>query len=299
MASISTVLAGHDERRPSTLGSEPMLFGRSRAANAHLTDPHVSRVHCQLVPEGDGYVLIDFEGSGTFANGKEIDRRVLQSGHLLLRIYGAGKTGDHCWVATEYIAGDSLAAVIGRIERAGKLDWKLVLRVGIFLARALEFAHSRLLIHQNITPQNIIVGKKAQSTKLTDLMLAHATEEDPTKPISAAGVPSESLPYMSPERTDGPGASVDARTDIYSLSAVLYAMLTGKPPFQGETVDELIEKIRLDGAPRLRGRQSQVPDSLEKLLRQCLAKRAQDRVPTAAALREQLEKVAATYGIQA
>jgi serine/threonine protein kinase len=389
------VLAGPDEGRVFPLGTEPLLFGRSRATDPHLTDPHVSRVHCQVLPEGDQYVLIDFDsGSGTFVNGKEIGRHILKSGDLiriggthmqyvveavepavgaaasksptdwakalvgqtisnytitsplargrsgyifhaqdsrnetpvalkvlrsdfgqdekkvqyfieamkavmplshphLLKIYGAGKTGNHCWVATEYVPGDSLSAVVGRIDKAGKLDWKGVLRVGIYLARALEFAHGKNLIHQNVTPQNILVGKSPQNTKLTDLMLALATEENPTKPISAAGAPSESLAYLSPERTDGPGAAVDARTDIYSLAATLYAMLTGRPPFQAPTVDELIEKIRLDMAPRIHTFHPHVPDDLEKLLRQCLAKRPQDRPATAAEMRKELEKIAA------
>jgi serine/threonine protein kinase len=393
MAKKMIVLAGPDEGRVFELGSEVVLLGRSRATETHLTDPHVSRVHCQIIPEGNQYTVVDFDSaSGTFVNGKDIDRHVLQSGDLvrigathlqyvadtveapaakakekkandwaqalvgqtlshykitgllaggksgyifhaehttnetavalkvlhanfgkdekkvlhfieamktvmplshphLLKIYGAGKTGDHCWVATEYVPGDSLAAVIGRIDKAGKLDWKSVLRVGVYLARALEFAHSKNLIHQNVTPQNILVGKLPQNTKLTDLMLALATEEDPTTPISAAGTPSESLPYMSPERTDGPGAKVDARTDIYSLGATLYAMLAGKPPFQAATVAELIEKIRLDGAARVASINAQVPAEFDGLLRQSLAKRPQDRPTSAADFRKELEKV--------
>ena len=399
MAKKLIVLAGPDEGRVFPLGTEPSLFGRSRATEGYLTDPHVSRVHCQVIPENDRYIVVDFDsGSGTFVNGREItDRHVLQSGDLirigathmqfvvegdqasppramksptewasalvgqtiahyrisaplargkmgylfhaqdtrnetavalkvlhsdfgqdekkvqrfieamkavmplshphLLKIFGAGKTGKHCWVATEYIAGDSLSAVIGRIEKGRKLDWKGVTRVGVYLARALEFAHGKNLIHENVTPQNIIVGKLPQNTKLTDLMLALATEEDPTTPISAAGVPSESLPYMSPERTDGPSATVDVRTDIYSLAATLYAMLTGKPPFHGTSVDELIDKIRLDGPHHFHAFQIQVPQELERLLRRCLAKRPQDRPGSAADLRNVLEQIAQMHNI--
>jgi serine/threonine-protein kinase len=210
----------------------------------------------------------------------------------LLKIYGAGKTGNHCWVATEYIPGDSLAAVIGRMEKSGKLDWKGVIRVGIYLVRALEYAHGKNLVHQNVTPQNILVGKKQQNTKLTDLMLALATEEDPTTPISAAGTPSESLPFMSPERTDGPGAAVDARTDIYSLAATMHAMLTGKPPFHGTTVEELIENIRLNGVPSIHAANANVPGEFEKLLKRSMAKRPQDRPASAADMRKELEKIA-------
>ena len=398
MPSKLIVLAGPDEGRTFPLGSEVMLLGRSRATDAPLTDPHASRVHCQIVPEGNGYAVVDFDSaSGTFVNGKEVDRHLLQSGDLirigsthlqyvldgvaetaaaspkptrttsdwaaglvgqtlahfeisgqlargktgyifhardtrsdapvalkvmhpdfgqddkkvqhfveamktvlplnhphLLRIFGAGKTGNYCWVATEYVQGDSLAAVIGRINKTGKLDWKPVLRVGIYLVRALEYAHQRNLVHQNVTPQNILVGKSPQNTKLTDLMLALATEEDPTKPISAAGVPSESLPYLSPERTDGPKASVDARTDLYSLSATLYAMLTGRPPYAGSTVAEVIQNIRIEAPPRFNDFGVTAPDGFEKLLRRGMAKRPQDRPASAAEMRKELESLANT-----
>jgi serine/threonine protein kinase len=397
MAKKLIVLAGPDEGREFVLGAEPILVGRSRATLIHLTDPHVSRVHCQVLPEGNQHVLVDFDSvSGTFVNGKEIDRHVLQSGDLvrigathmqfvveadaepprpekisptawakaligqtishyhisaplaggktgyifhardtrtdtavalkvlhpdfgqdekkvqhfteamktvmplshphLLKILGAGKTGNHCWVVTEYVPGDSLAAVIGRIEKTN-LDWKAAVRVGTYLARALEFAHSKGLIHQNVTPQNVVVGRKPQNTKLTDLMLALATEENPTKALSAAGQPSESLPFMSPERTDGPGAKVDARTDIYSLAATLYALLTGKPPLHAATVEQLIEKIRLDSPPRLTAFKLDVPEELENLLRHCMAKRPQDRPATATDLRKELEKIAQEHKI--
>ena len=195
-------------------------------------------------------------------------------------------------MAQEYVAGDSLSAVIGRSEKVGRLDWKVVLRVGVYLARALEYAHSKELLHLNVTPQNILVGKQPQDTKLTDLMLADATEEDPTKPISAAGLPSEALPYMSPERTDRGGAKMDARTDIYSLGATLYAALAGKPPFQADTVPELVEQIRLDSPASLKALSALVPDRFTRILRQSLAKRPQDRPASATVMRTALEAIA-------
>src|SRR5207253_6417331 len=128
----------------------------------------------------------------------------------------------------------------------GMLDWRHILRVGIYLARALEYAHHKKLVHQNVTPTNILVGKTMRETKLTDLMLAAAVQGDPTVPIGAAGVPSEELAYMPPERTDGPGKPVDGRADIYSLGATMYAMFTGHPPLRADTVRQLVDKIRLE-----------------------------------------------------
>jgi serine/threonine protein kinase len=433
MANKLVVLAGPDEGRVLSLGTEVLLLGRSRATDSALLDPHVSRVHCQIMPENGRHVLVDFDSAGgTFVNGKQVTRHELKAGDLvrigtthmqfveeqapaddrravgqpamgipaplaapvtaaptatrkvtrvkattaeaprpgawaealvgqvfthykvgrplarshtgyvfhaadtrrnlplalkildpryskddkvvkkfvnamkavlplrhanLIRVYSAGRSADHLWVAMEYVkAGESLAAVIGRSAHAGRADWRVVLRLGIYLARALDYAHQKKIIHQNVTPQNIILGRQLAETKLADIMLASALYEDPTAPISAAGTPSEALAYMSPERTDGSEAQVDARTDIYSLAATLYAVVTGRPPFQAETAAELIGKIRLDPAAPL-PEASAVPAELDATLRRALAKRPQDRQPTAKQFLKELERVASAHDI--
>lgn len=198
----------------------------------------------------------------------------------LLRVFGAGKTEGYCWAAKEYVRGESLAAVIARVEVAGHLEWRRVTHVAFYIGRALEYAHARKIVHQNVAPQNVLLGHKVKEAKLADLMLATALEEDPTKPISAAGVPSESLAYMSPERTDGPGKALDPRTDVYSLGATIYGMLAGRPPFQGSTVAELVQKIRLEAPPTFASLGVRVPEALEAIVRRMLAKRPQDRFQT-------------------
>lgn len=208
---------------------------------------------------------------------------------VLIKFYGAGKTGGHCWMAMEYVDGDSLAAVISRMETSGPLDWHQVLRVGIALARALDYAHSKKLIHQSVAPQNILLGKKPGEVKLTDLMLTTAIDGDPTKPISAAGVPCEELSYMPPERTDGPGKQVDVRADVYSLGATMYAMLAGQPPFTASTVKDLVVKIRLESPASLRKLHPGLPESFERIILKCLAKRPEDRYTSMKELLQQLE----------
>jgi serine/threonine protein kinase len=197
----------------------------------------------------------------------------------LLKVYGAGKTGEYCWIAKEYIAGESLAAVIGRIESAGKIDWRNVLKIGIYLARALDYAHGKNLIHQNVTPHNIILGKSPRETKLADLMVSTAIEENPLEPISAMGTPSESLAFQSPERTVR-GGPMDARTDIYTLGATLYALLAGRPPLQGSTVEELVAKIRNEAPARLDSLGVGAPLRMQSLILRMLAKKPDDRFTT-------------------
>lgn len=214
----------------------------------------------------------------------------------LVRVYGAGKTEGHCWVAKEYVRGESLAAVISRIDVAGHLDWRRVTHVAFYIGRALEYAHSKKIVHQNVTPQNILLGHHVKEAKLSDLMLATALEEDPTKPISAAGLPSESLAYMSPERTDGLDAKVDPRTDIYSLGATVYAMLAGRPPFQADVIAALVQQIRLEAPPTFASRNIQAPEQLEAIIRRTLAKRPRDRYPTMHDFLRALKTFAKTQG---
>jgi serine/threonine protein kinase len=97
---------------------------------------------------------------------------------------------------------------------------------------------------------------------------------------------------MSPERTDGPSATVDARTDQYSLAATLSALLVGHPPFQATTVPELLAKIRLEAPMTLQAAEVDVPEALEQVLRRALAKRPQDRFESAKQLVKELESIA-------
>jgi serine/threonine protein kinase len=409
------VLAGPDEGRVFELGHDPLLLGRSRATGGHLLDSHVSRVHCQVQPEGNGFTVADFDsGGGTFVNGQRTSKHLLQPGDIirigntrlqfiieadhaasppvakpeaakdlptatpipgprasnwaaglagqkfyhykigsalarskmgyvfhardtrrnfpvalkildpgfsqsetavkrfveamklvlplrhpnLVKVYGAGKTGVHCWVATEYVNGESLAAVIGRIESGSMLDWRDVLKVGVYLGRALDYAHHKRLVHQNVTPTNILIGKTMAETKLADLMLAAAVEGDPTTPASTDGAPPERLAYMPPERTEGAGKPVDARADIYSLGATLYAMFTGHPPFQANTVAELVEKIRHEAPIPLKSQQLGVPETLEQIVHKMLAKPPEDRIQSAKVLVRHLEAVAKGHNLQ-
>jgi eukaryotic-like serine/threonine-protein kinase len=102
---------------------------------------------------------------------------------------------------------------------------------------------------------------------------------------------------MAPERTDGPGAAVDARTDLYSLGATLHSLLTGHPPFHGSTAAELIDAIRLDGAAMLDAAVVEAPKPLGAILRRAMAKRPQDRYQSAKLLLKELEGLARTHEV--
>jgi serine/threonine protein kinase len=215
----------------------------------------------------------------------------------LVLLYGAGKSGGYCWMAMEYIDGESLTQVIHRIGAAGMLDWRNALRVAVHIGRALEFAEQHQILHRNIKPSNILIRQGDQLAKLGDLMLAKALEGTLAEQITRQGQLVGDIAYMSPERTRGNAGVVDCRSDIYSLGATVYALLTGRPPFEGDSLPDTIQKIRQADPVKPKKYQLAIPDSFEGTVLRMLAKRPDDRYQTAKDLLVELDRVAQFQGI--
>jgi serine/threonine-protein kinase len=214
----------------------------------------------------------------------------------LVTLYGAGKTGAYCWISMEYVDGESLTQVIQRIGAAGMLDWRHGLRVAVHVARALDFARQHAIIHRNITPTNIMVRSADKLTKLGDLLLAKATEGILAEPITSPGELLGEVAYMSPERTRS-NSDVDSRSDIYSLGATIYALLTGRPPCEGGSLVETLTKIRQTEPVKPKKFQLSIPDLFEGTVMKMLAKRPEERFQTPAELLTDLERVARYQGV--
>lgn len=214
----------------------------------------------------------------------------------LVSVLGSGQVGPFCWVAMEWVEGESLAQIIRKIGTCGILDWRHALRACVHVARALDFAQQHGIIHRNITPANILVRSSDRLTKLGDLMLAKALESAPDVQITRRGELVGELAYMSPERTytsDG----IDCRSDIYSLGATVYALLTGHPPCGGATQLETIQKIRAAEPAKPSKIQLSVPEMFEKAVLRMLAKQPEERQQTPAELLQELEQVAKYHGL--
>jgi serine/threonine protein kinase len=213
----------------------------------------------------------------------------------LVSLYGAGKTGPYCWIAMELVAGESLTQVISRVGAANMLDWKRVLQISYYLAKALEYAHSKSVIHRNLTPQNVMIGKTPDQTKLGDLMLAKAQEGGLAQQITKPGEVLGDVRYMSPERT-GAGA-VDERSDLYGLGALSYALLTGRPPHDGFNQIEIMTKIRKEEPARPKKFQMAIPDPIEGMVMRLLSKSADKRFESAAVLLKELQRLAKWHSV--
>ncbi len=208
----------------------------------------------------------------------------------LVAVRSAGKTGPYCWIAMEFVEGESLTQVLQRIGVAGMADWHLGFRVALHVGQALEFAHQNSIIHRNITPQNVLVRSADKLVKLGDLMLAKALEGKLAEQITKPGEVLGDIRYMAPERTTG-DPNVDGRSDIYSLGALVYALLTGRPPFDGGTLVEKIMKIRTTTPELPKKFQLSIPDLFQGVVMRMLAKRPEDRYQTATDLLADLRRV--------
>jgi serine/threonine protein kinase len=208
----------------------------------------------------------------------------------LITLYGAGKTSDYCWVAMEYVAGENMSQAISRIGVAGMLDWRHGYRVAVHVGRALEYAHEQQIVHRNVTPTNILLEATSKTVKLGDLMLAKALEGELAKQITRPGEILGDVAYMSPERTRGM-TELDSRSDIYCLGATVYALLTGRPPFEGNSLIEKITKIRQVEPVKPTKYQLSIPHRFELAVLKMLAKRPEDRFQTATDLLKELDMI--------
>src|SRR6266436_4704709 len=201
----------------------------------------------------------------------------------IITIHEIGTIGASHFIATEFIDGDTLRP---RISAGMKLVE--ILEIAIQAASALAAAHAASIIHRDIKPENIMVRRDGY-IKVLDFGLAKLTEPrgsvtDPEAPTKAmvntdAGTVMGTANYMSPEQAKG--THIDERSDLWSLGAVLYEMVTGHVPFAGETPTETISLIlQKEPAPLVRYAH-EVPDELERIATKALTKNREERSQTA------------------
>ena len=205
----------------------------------------------------------------------------------LVAMHTAGITDGRCWIALEYIEGESLA----QLMKKGKMEWPRAWQAAVHIAKALGYIHDLGVIHRNVMPQNIMIQSRDQLAKLGDVMLAKVLEEEKDQAVTASGELVGNVYYLAPERTLGKDDDVDGRADLYSLGATVYALLTGQHPVQGSSLVEVITKIRTANPERPRNFQPAIPDSFEAIVMKLLAKRPEDRFQTADQLLTDLDKV--------
>lgn len=214
----------------------------------------------------------------------------------IVRIENAGYTNDFCWLAMEYIDGENLQQRMQRLGAASRLDWQQAYRVGVHMAKALVAAEEHQVVHRNIQPKNILVRHSDQSAVLGDLMLAKATESEDDQQITRAGQLIGDVAYLAPERTGGT-VEIDSRSDIYSLGATLYELVTGRPPFVANSLASLLIAIRTEPLTPPRTFQLSLNDLFAGLIERMLEKDPARRPQSAEAMLREMERIGRMAGV--
>ncbi len=180
---------------------------------------------------------------------------------------------DLPFLVMQLVVGQSLQE---RLDRGGRLGLEEILRIGHQAAAGLAAAHAQGLIHRDIKPANILIEEGTGRVKLTDFGLARAAEDVKlTQTGFVAGTPL----YMAPEQARG--ETVDHRADLFSLGSVLYALCTGRPPFQGSTPFVVLKSVTEEQPPPIREINPEVPEWLCQLIERLHAKSPADRIQSA------------------
>ncbi len=199
----------------------------------------------------------------------------------IVTIHDVGREEEWFYFVMEYLEGQTLA---DHIRQQGPLPPQTVLAILRPLADALDFAHQHDLVHRDIKPANITVGPAGHVT-LTDFGIARAAQE--TR-LTTTGTIMGTPEYMSPEQAWG--EEVDYHTDLYSLAVVTYEMLSGQVPFSGTTPHAVLYKQIHEPPPPIRQTRPELPEGVEMVLAQALAKEPGRRYTTVAGFVDELAR---------
>jgi serine/threonine protein kinase len=204
----------------------------------------------------------------------------------LVTVFHAGQEGSTCFFAMELLEGEPLDA---RMDRAPAPSMREVLRIGREIATGLSVIHAHELIHRDIKPSNLWLEAPDGRVKILDLGLARPVHGETT--LTQTGLVVGTPAFMSPEQARGD--PLDARTDLFSLGAVLYALCVGAPPFGGETTMAVLTALAVDEPTPPHEQNPEVPPELSRLILRLLAKNRDERPASADELVLRLRQIEA------
>lgn len=200
----------------------------------------------------------------------------------IVPVHDSGEAEGHLYYVMPFMTGETLAE---RIRRDGALPPPEVATILREVAGALDYAHRLGVVHRDVKPSNVLLSDG--HALLADFGIAKAVLDSPEGRVTATGLISGSVHYMSPEQASG-SSDLDGRSDIYSLACVAHEMLTGTPPFEGSTQSVVVRHIT-ESPPSLRSKLSSLPRSLDDAVAQGLEKEPERRPSTATAFVDGLE----------
>ena len=187
------------------------------------------------------------------------------------------------YLALEFVRGESLQSLL---RRDGALPLREAARLVTGIARAVHHAHQRGILHRDLKPDNVLVDE-AGAPRVTDFGIARLTDREAlTRTGEILGTPA----YMAPEQAAGEVERIDARTDVYGVGAILYATLTGRPPFPKKPLMNMLAAVVMKDPEPPSASRADLPAELEQICRHAMRKEPADRYTSAAELADDLER---------
>ena len=270
-------------QHPPTLGGRYELLRR-------LAQGGMASVYLARDTQLDRHVAVkmlhaQFAADPTFAERlrREAHAAAGLSHPNIVGVYDWGRQGERYFIVMEYVSGHSLAEIIAA---RGALDPKAAAAVAFEVAAALAFAHRAGIVHRDVKPQNVLLSSDGH-VKVTDFGIATMVGASPSAGLTETGSVVGTAAYLSPEQARG--EPTDERSDLYSLGVVLYEMLSGRPPFTGDTPVAVAYQHVQDPPTPLSRAVAGVPRALDNITMRLLAKDPEDRYSRAEHLREHLQ----------
>jgi serine/threonine-protein kinase len=229
-------------------------------------------------------ISLDFSATERAEFEERFFREAKSAGRLshpnIVTIYDVGETEDEAFIAMEFLEGQSLRELL---DSGVVLEIPQICRIAKRIASALDYAHSNQVVHRDIKPGNIMIGRNRE-IKIMDFGIAKVASDARTIDGTLLGSPK----YMAPEQILG--QPVDGRADLFALGAVLYEMLTGRAPFSGDNLNTIMYKIVNEDPMRPSKVTSLVPAEFDAIIARALAKRPEKRYQSARSFGNDLQK---------
>lgn len=245
----------------------------------------VYRAHCQVLDRTVAVKILkpELKNDPSFIEKFKIEGLAAAkiNSPNIVNVYDVGQDGDDYYIVMEYVEGYTLRELI---DSSGRLALDDAVDIAVVVCDGLMSAHKRGIIHRDIKPQNILITDDGL-VKVADFGIARAVNKTT---ITFGGSILGSVHYISPEQAKG--EAVNNTTDLYSLGCVLYEMVTGVLPFDGESPITIALKQIHDDPVSPRAINQEIPEALESIILQAMSKNPQDRFLTAEDMRNQLLK---------